>query len=323
MKKREEWIDASRGLLIVLVVAGHAFGAASHVDSDLAIRNVQSNIYKVIYFFHMTAFFLLAGITWSDGGKGFVAYFLKKFRRLMLPYLIFGLLSMVVEYVWAGNIDWLRFVSGEGCRVNAPLWFLPCMFFVEIMYWLINRYGLSGVALTLMLVVIGFMARYYSLNYICRFITFLFFMLIGNKFLPLNSWGDAARVNKRVSVGLFLCFFIVGYFVPWEAECSNAYWLLYRIVAFVGSILIFMLCRALPNRVLCYCGIVSLYILALHKFPLVFAQSAMKPLYKASGSWAVLLTSIITLTCVVICIGAAGVCRFMLTSLRRLKLRRG
>ena len=47
MQKHEKWIDASKGLLIFLVVAGHAFGAASHIGDDAFIMNVHENIYKV------------------------------------------------------------------------------------------------------------------------------------------------------------------------------------------------------------------------------------------------------------------------------------
>lgn len=309
MKSHEKWIDASKGLLIFLVVAGHAFGAASHIGSTVAIMSVHENIYKVIYFFHMPAFFLLAGITWSDGGKGFWKYVKKKAKRLLLPYLAFMALSMLVEYMWAGNIEWHRLIILDGCRVNSPLWFLPCMFFVSVAYYLLDRcnYGWHRmVALVLLLLIIGFMIRLLGLTFtpkwMPRVASFLLFMLIGHKFLPIKVWENIPKFPGWTCILLTTGFAVIGYFIPWEALCPTYCWFAYQLVALVGTLIVLIFCRAFPFNALCMLGVASLYILCLHKFPLVLAQMKVESLYGLLGRWSLCLTLLLSVLCTFICV---------------------
>ena len=307
MQKHEKWIDASKGLLIFLVVAGHAFGAASHIGDDAFIMNVHENIYKVIYFFHMPAFFLLAGITWSDGGKGFCKYTIKKARRLLLPYFIFMLLSMFVEYIWAGNVEWHRLLAFGGSRLNAPLWFLPCMFFVLIAYYFINKYNTSRCCTTgisLLLVLIGFLTRHIEFSFapkwISRFALFCLFMLIGHKVLPLKVWQKVPSFPSWLCVALIIGFAVIGYFTPWEVLCPPYCWFGYRFVALVGALIVLMFCRSFPHGVLCVCGAESLYVLCLHKFPLLMAQMKMGKVYDGLGGLCLVFTFVLSLICMIV-----------------------
>ena len=324
MKPREKWIDASKGLLIFLVVAGHAFGAASHIGNDVFVMKIHENIYKVIYFFHMPAFFLLAGMTWSDGGKGFWKYAQKKARRLLLPYFVFMMLSMFVEYMWAGNVEWHRLFAFGGSRLNAPLWFLPCMFFVLIAYYVIdkcNNSRCSSIVIPLLLIIIGFMTRHIEFSFapkwISRFSIFLFFILIGNKLLPLKVWEKVPKFPIWLCVALIIGFAVIGYFIPWEALCSEYWWFGYRCVALVGALIVFAFCRALPSNMLCWAGIASLYILCLHKFPLVLAQMKMETLYELCGGWSLGLTLLLSLFCIPICVFAVRVYESLIRLIRK------
>ena len=65
--RRIEWIDSWKGLLIFLVVLGHAVGGASHLTAGNS-RWLNECAYRVIYSFHMSAFFFIAGLLWHDSG---------------------------------------------------------------------------------------------------------------------------------------------------------------------------------------------------------------------------------------------------------------
>ena len=157
-----DWIDRWKGLLIIFVVAGHVVGGAAHLCTG-ANSAVCSYLYKVIYMFHMPAFFFLAGLCWRSPSNSF---FLRKSRRLLIPYFVFGLFSIVAfvvmtqggdlfaaaksgYYAGKGATDlWRPFLSllhgggwphGEGFRCNSVLWFLPAMFSVLCFYWILDR----------------------------------------------------------------------------------------------------------------------------------------------------------------------------------------
>lgn len=133
MGKRVEWIDRMKGILILLVVLGHVVGSAANVSSGTR-ESVLRGCFKFIYLFHMPAFFVLAGITL----KAFD--FRKKFRRLLVPYFVFGALSAFVYLVlvpearttwwhpWASLAYGAAFPGTDGFRCNSVLWFLPCLF---------------------------------------------------------------------------------------------------------------------------------------------------------------------------------------------------
>ena len=157
---RIAWIDAWRALLIVLVVAGHAIGTASHYV-PAGYVDFYEFVFKVIYSFHMPAFFMLAGLMTTEVEKELPIGFLirKYFKRLLVPYFFFGLLGMVVYMVvmpyfgrfssgstgyygefsvgawwhpWVSLLYGAAFPGTDGFRCNSVLWFLPCLFSVKL-----------------------------------------------------------------------------------------------------------------------------------------------------------------------------------------------
>lgn len=165
--RRTVWIDAWKGMLILLVVFGHAAGGIYHFAGGHA-RNVLGIAFKTIYLFHMPAFFFVAGYLWRrHDDRSLDACLKERIRRLVIPYLFWGFVSafvFVALIVFAGirvqgsdgyystrMFDfalWRPFVSilhaggwpnGEGFRCNSVLWFLPCMFTVLTAYDCLDR----------------------------------------------------------------------------------------------------------------------------------------------------------------------------------------
>ena len=62
--KRQIWADSLKGLLILLVVLGHAIQGI-YLDSADA-----NHIYNLIYSFHMPAFFAISGYFVKSGWRG-------------------------------------------------------------------------------------------------------------------------------------------------------------------------------------------------------------------------------------------------------------
>lgn len=95
-KQRFDYLDVAKGIGILLVVWAHILLVGwSH---------------RLIYAFHMPLFFLISGILYNkDKYKTFAEFFRVRFKRLIVPYLIY---SVVTWAVWAV----FRYLQGGGSR---------------------------------------------------------------------------------------------------------------------------------------------------------------------------------------------------------------
>ncbi|MFD2611106.1 acyltransferase family protein [Paenibacillus gansuensis] len=138
--KRIEWIDVAKGIGIILVVMGHT----SSITSDAA---------RMIFSFHMPLFFFLSGFVFSASKyKTLLSFVKRKAVTLLIPYVTFSVLTYgfwavigrkfegqdvslwkpLLGIVYSNGIDnWL--VHG------ITLWFLTCLFVVEVAFYLIFR----------------------------------------------------------------------------------------------------------------------------------------------------------------------------------------
>ncbi len=151
-KKRIAWIDISRGIGILLVVYGHAL-------SPGIIR-------YLIYAFHMPLFFFLSGLVFrykpDESWQSFIG---KNARNILLPYLIFAILSLLLWYVTrrpelpAVLLQFGSIFYGNGnnnlLAFNNLLWFLPCLFLTRVLFFAVTRYSSD---IKYLLVVMGLFA---------------------------------------------------------------------------------------------------------------------------------------------------------------------
>lgn len=131
---RIEWVDISKGIAMLLVMIGHS-GIAEPVNAWL-------------YSFHMPLFFFLSGYVFSvNKYKTFGSFFRKKFSTLFIPLLIFGIVIKVWQFVFMPTHDFaalgkniiLSFLLELRGKYSMTLWFLLCLFFVQIEYWFVLK----------------------------------------------------------------------------------------------------------------------------------------------------------------------------------------
>ena len=153
-KQRIGWVDSAKAMGIIAIVLGHAL-------SDCGLKTY-------LFSFHVAFFFFLAGVTFSGGKKRFTEFIFSSVKRILVPYLIFAFISVLI-YVLLGRAsseligvavdgdfsfktNMLGFLWGSGktehMKANLPLWFLPCLFAVELMCFgiqkLANRFSRLG-----------------------------------------------------------------------------------------------------------------------------------------------------------------------------------
>lgn len=97
----------------------------------------------------MSAFFVLAGITYRNENLVFKDFLIKKYRALFLPYLMFALIMLLYflckKVLFEGySFDFLSGlisivvpVSGRASTSVYGLWFFPCIFLAEIILYLL------------------------------------------------------------------------------------------------------------------------------------------------------------------------------------------
>ena len=134
---RVSYLDIAKGIGIILVVIGH-------------IEYVPAPIRFYIVTFHMPLFFIVSGMLMDlkgETGRSLKELFIKKLKRIMLPYLIFSVLYPLIDIVYF-------YVTGNGdpfgtLKTNisdtlmlygySVLWFLPTAFFSEIIFLCVSR----------------------------------------------------------------------------------------------------------------------------------------------------------------------------------------
>lgn len=145
MKKRIAYIDFARGLAIILVVIGH-YIQVFYVD---AFKN--NPILIIIYSFHMPLFFIISGLTFKTIDRNnIVDWIKKKVKQLIIPSYIFILLMMLCQSIMIlCGITLFPFMTLDLRNITRALlqirvdsacnvWFLPTLFFAELILVIIH-----------------------------------------------------------------------------------------------------------------------------------------------------------------------------------------
>ena len=144
MESRIESIDVLKGIGILLVVYGHVCA-----DTELT---------HFIYSFHMPLFFIVSGFLFNtskyDTLKSLVV---RRLKTLICPYILFcffGIalvsLNAVITHESIGtymdtllkslySVIWAPYSIHYFGLFNVPMWFVPCLFLIEVLYYLIDK----------------------------------------------------------------------------------------------------------------------------------------------------------------------------------------
>ena len=139
-KKRIEWIDVARALSMFIIIYAHIYDDAQ--------------ITRFVHLFHVPVFFFLSGIVWKNKNRKFGTVCWNSFKSLMIPFYVCSIISIAVYLVLG------KFVPSKGDSLsvlqclggmlyansrtglmnwNRPLWFIPCLFVVRILWEIIVR----------------------------------------------------------------------------------------------------------------------------------------------------------------------------------------
>ena len=301
--KRIAEIDSWRGFLILLVVLGHVTGMACHFCEGEGKRFMEC-LFKLIYVFHMPAFFFLAGMTWRRReGECFITFLGKKARRLLVPYFVFAALSGVIFYLMsaqffsnvAGKQDGYYVAKAPAIirdmvismahaggwpengvfRGNSVLWFLPAMFSAEVIYWIVDRLcprARYQLPIVLALYLSGFFVPAHLPWGLTRALNLIAFLAVGR-------W-CAALVRRRmfgaVVALLAAVYCCVCCFTPnhWAAHKSLVWYVAFDSIALLGIVVSYKLAEKLVGCTLFQrLGLAAMGIMLMHKYVVVLLQT--------------------------------------------------
>lgn len=120
MVQRLDYLDVAKGIGILLVILGHC-----------QLGRI-GNIHALIYSFHMPLFFFISGLCFSNK-YGFTSLAVKRFKQMILPTIYFSVISTLLVEGLGLHVMWWDW----GKHFPFALWFLPVLYFAELLAWVI------------------------------------------------------------------------------------------------------------------------------------------------------------------------------------------
>lgn len=273
--KRYEFIDLAKGIGILLVILGHI--------------TLTPNFLRIwLYTFHIPLFFFLSGYVFS-GNSDFKSFILKKIKSLLIPYLFFGLVLVLIQIWQSEPLNILNILVGFLNLITQKkyltVWFLSCIFIVNIIMWCIIRFTKGDLYKSLLMsLVIYLIGAFYNFkigsnlpwNINSAFMMTIFFWS-GYSLKCINIENLIMKIKKFFLV-IPVLFFINGVlgvinYIIMSHEIVDVYYnrygnyIIYLFAALSGTLGIFLLAYYTRSKfyIIRYIGQNSLTYYALHQ----------------------------------------------------------
>ncbi len=270
MNERNNYIDWLKGFAIFTVVLGHCW-----------MRSYSQ--YWLIYRFHMVLFMVISGYLFN-GKRCFRDFLTKKVQGLLLPYAAFSAFSVFLTVVFLdGKYNFAKYLLGMvlggkfcGWYYNFTLWYLPLIFIVSvIMYFVVNKSGrwyflIMGAAF-LLSVPVNYIARlFFDKNYIpfsFHVIPSALVCMMFGYWLKGKSYDGTLLKNRYLNAFLAVALGLLGFALNLGRRDTiyNVESYLYLPAALMICHMIVNLTRKCYNKIVCFIGRNSLYILGTHR----------------------------------------------------------
>lgn len=216
---RYDYIDLAKALGMLTIMWGH-----------IAIGKSVTFVYS----FHIPLFFFLSGMVFiKDKYRDFGSFVMRRVYTLVIPYIIYSFVTWTiwaafsyathahVESYWMPLLQTFIAQGSQGYLVhNVPLWFVMCLFVIELAYyWIVKLPDVWNVVVCIVLAAAGYMLVSY-----CTFFDFttlpwsievammaLIFYSTGNLFVKLIGHEKfKTLVLKRQSVSMISIIVVIA-----------------------------------------------------------------------------------------------------------------
>lgn len=195
-KQRLYYLDALKGVLIILVILGHSI--------QFQIKDYQHDVlFRVIYSFHMPLFFLISGFLAHKGKyDGFLVK--KRFVQCIIPFVSWAFLSPIFE---SGVFDIERTIKVLTYPDNG-LWLLYNLFFYCLVFNLSERlsnqkFKQEYVLLTICVILYALMALLHTKLNVTQICWYLPFFAMGYYIHKYPSILNKKSISFAIMGGIY------------------------------------------------------------------------------------------------------------------------
>lgn len=256
---RIDYIDIAKGLGMLAIIWGHIM--------------LYGWSCKMVCGFHIPLFFMLSGMCFNPDKYHTLGELIKRrVRTLLVPYVVFSVATWMIYLAgalvlhndtmsncWYYLLQTLLAQGSDGyLKHNVALWFVPCLFVVNVLYYLVSRHaGTFNIFICLLCATAGVLmsSRYYDFTFlpwsIDSALVAMSFFAFGNLFVKrfshaqLIQWVDNNVVKAGLVTTILTVFYLMavqknGYISMGHNYLGSYTWLFF-INAFMGSISIILL----------------------------------------------------------------------------------
>jgi len=295
--KRITWIDAAKGIGILLVFLGHTV--------------IPEKIFWYIFSFHMPLFFFLSGYLYrADKHDSWWDFAKDRFKKLLVPYITFFIILLIywlligraigdVQNLSVGVSKILYEFSYASAYLKtpfAPLWFLFTLFWVEIIFFILQKNIKQKLWLFLAIFLISLGGYFYSIRIGIRppwgiDIASVAVLFYGFGYFMKDLKTQLADISNFVLILVTPILIFIG---VWVASVnirvdmmSNIYGVFYLFVggslAGIGTTI--ALAKIWPLRIFQYLGKNSLFLFAFQFAALDIGKALMKYFWPNFDYW--------------------------------------
>lgn len=302
-KTRIEWIDILKGIMLMFICFSH-FG---YKPEAINVLTMPTGAVWV------PCFFFLSGILFNaEKYPKFSDYLIAKTKTLLLPYLVFFFIFLFFDWnLYRDTTGTLKIAAfalldGNGPPKASPLWFVSTLYFLSLLYYVINRHCSFVYGKALVLFIFSF------LGYLCSKLNInlpfhldvvmssvLFFGVAHifrselSSYLTFNSW-KSRFLGLCVGVILMIISSIISTYnfdaVLGQNRIHN--YILFYLTSFTGILSVIILVSAtwhmssrlkLPNAIFKFYQYIArngLIILAAHCYVIFVVEAFIKTTHK-------------------------------------------
>jgi fucose 4-O-acetylase-like acetyltransferase len=248
--ERIAWLDAARGIGIILVVTFHAVGGM--LQAGLLSRDgIFGDAFYIVYTFHMPLFFYLSGLLLKDRlQKSPKLLVTSSVKRLLYPYFLWGYIQVLVIFSLGKfvntpiSLGWLDLISPLWSP-PSQFWFLYVLFFLQLIavvsLTLWNDFVLLGMAVLFRIAVSIFVFP----DVLASIGLFDIFFVAGVFTGPrMKNWANAIRFPGMVSI---LLFALTIFLAAENLRSGVWYWSAYTLPAGILGTLAVLTLSAVPQ----------------------------------------------------------------------------
>lgn len=206
---RIQWLDIMKGICMILIILSHSY------PPEMYVRFYTP--------FFLTAFFFASGYTFSsrDTMKSFL---LHKIQVLLVPYWCFGILNAILAFIADGDNLLERF-WGLLLSINLKnddLWFIPCLFIMTIIFYVLWSLILNNkkiekklqyIIFGIISIILSFLGYFLTLCKIKIFFQFEIALVLLPFMVMGYIWKQSKTVKKYMEKRHIAIFYSALYFI--------------------------------------------------------------------------------------------------------------